>query len=158
MKTLLLIIVVIVGGVYFFNHKQAITKTGISAYNEIRLELTSGSRSVQLVSYIRRDSSESCEAIRVWWVESMITCAAATNCKVLKNQCVNEVSLQYQAMFDEKPSSTTYLKVENPVLGREGVMLFWGLNQDESGELCKQMSQHIKSLAEKNPEIKYRCI
>lgn len=158
MKIIFFVLVLVGLGMYFYKKEPVVERTGIPAYNEIRLELTSGSRTVELVSYVKRDSSESCEVVRVWWVESMMKCFADQNCKVIKNQCVEDVSRQYKNMFNEKQVDTTYLKAVNPVLARESITLFWGLTMEESVMLCNKMSQHLKRLAQIDPNIQYRCI
>jgi len=158
-KNIFIIIAIIAGCVWYFTQNNSNNRlTGISEYNEVRMHLDAGSRTIKMVTYIKRDSSDNCELAKVWWVESTLRCAANTNCTMKKNQCVDDIPSQYKKMFEEKTTDTTYLKASNSMLHREAVMIFWGLSKKESDEVCSAINKQLNKLSSKNKHFSHRCI
>ncbi len=162
MKKLIIIIIVLFSVNWAYSNKEKIMKTGnkktgVTAYNEIRMKYLNISRDIELVSFIKRDSGEACKYASEWFSKRVLNCVGNEQCKVLKNRCIAQVPARYQKMFNEEKASTIYFKAEEKDDDKAAIILFWGLNNQEAQQACNL----IKSGAEKRPaskDVVLKCI
>ena len=158
MKKVIIFGVLILAGFWGYENKTSLVKTGVPAYNEVRMILWSGSREVELVGISKRDSSETCASGKQWLSESILNCSKQDFCKIKESRCVEEVSEQYTAMFNEEPASTRYLKLSNSSNSKEGILLFWGLNDSEANKFCSTVKEKSLKRATGNSGFSAKCI
>ena len=86
-------------------------------------------------------------------MDATLRCEDSGQCEVKQRACMNGLPDRYLPMFNQQRDTTAYFCVEQPTRYRSGVMLFWGLNEQESIQLCQSMLNQV--LANKRP-INYR--
>lgn len=147
---------------YWVNHRvPEPSYTGIANYNEVRIGIKAGSREIELVSYLKRDSSEPCQESDRWFMDATLRCEDSGQCEVKQRACMNGLPDRYLPMFNQQRDTTAYLYVEQPTRYRSGVMLFWGLNEQESIQLCQSMLNQVlanKKAHKLSEDVIARCI
>lgn len=158
MKNLLLLIIIAGAGYVGYQKYSETTKTGIPAYSESRLVLSFGRRDVEMVSFVKRDSSDSCDAAKSWSMNNILNCNMSETCSVKEFSCRDKIPDRYMRMFEEKSASTTFMKAAHKQTGREMILLNWGLTSHESKEICKVIKGAILNRNQKDRDLTARCI
>ncbi len=140
----LIVIAIVAAVVYWVQHRiPEPAFTGIPNYKEVRVVMQVGSREIEMVSYLSRDSSEPCQESERWFVDAALNCEDLGNCSVRERSCLNGLPDRYLPMFDKRRDTTAYLHLEHAASRREGVVLFWGLNESESIKVCQDIRAHL---------------
>ena len=77
-------------------------------------------------------------------------------CGISSYQCKTEMPTKYVNMLDKQSARTHYLHIERPADDLQGVLLFWGLTDEESLQICNTMLQ--KMSASQGEPVTIQCI
>ena len=152
-KVLFILLVVIVGGVLAFNHFSS-SKSGDDevvgtshelTYSMLNMKLSSGSRDFNLKAVMEFPSQKACEKSRqsysslVQNFKSM--CEATTGCQALDDTaCSSYVEDKYLSMLNKEKRDIYYVHMQGTKKER-GVIVFWGLNDEEAKQICAKGQQ-----------------
>jgi hypothetical protein len=157
-KLILVVILAALGGYFSYTHhsKQQNQDKPV-VYGESRFTFNIAGREIELVAIGQRYDTEDCEQIRDLVFEKMSAiCESETNCVESKHQCKNELASNYMDMLDKQSSRTHYVHLQRQSDNLKGVVLFWGLTDDESLQVCNIMLQKID--AQKSVPVTTQCI
>lgn len=156
MNKILLIVIIISLGVYF-SYKNQLTPAQPVVYGEARITFQTGGREVELVTIGQRYGTDNCQEMHDLVFEKLdAMCQGENACIESSYQCKNELDPKYMYMFDKQPSRTHYMHIHRQGDNLAGVILFWGLTDDESRQVCNVMLQKI--LSNKTNPVIPECI
>ena len=147
MGKLLLVLVLLAGGYYWFSHRQDQEVIGAienPVYVEARVDLQIQGRELNMVLLGKMVDEEDCSARgERFWRNTLEDCH---ECQFVSYECKPELSENYQALFDNQQSRTSYVRLDRGNNDeRDGRMLVWGLNKYEADMLCSFLKEKMKS-------------
>lgn len=154
MKNLIIIIVLGVAAYYGWNHfsnptapDQAITNP---VYVEFRVKYPND---IELVGFGRMDSQEDCEQRAAEFWRNVL--AAGDKVQVSSAKCGVQLSAKYQALFDNKVSTATYIAFDRGNSGeRDGRFIIYGVPSSQVMSECPAIIEKFK----RNFTGEVRCI
>lgn len=123
---------------------------------ELRMKIQAGSRDFEMVALGDRPLEKEC-AGGLSHFELSRFCTAANHCSLQPLQCEHEIAPRYQRMLDAQPASLHYVRFsgDTPEGPRRAVVVGWGMTEEESALVCKQLRQ---SMAPKDAAFQVDCI
>lgn len=154
-KILIILLLLIVGGVVAFTRSSGShPEVGTSAitapqltYSMLNMKLSSGSRDFNIKAVMEFPSQLACEQSRNGY-SSLVqdfksTCESAQGCKSLNDTaCSSYVEDKYLAMLHQEKRDVYYIHVQGSQQDR-GVIVFWGLNEEEAQRFCEKGQQDL---------------
>lgn len=164
MKKLLIVLIVAAAGIQvWYRHLKAQEDNWVPeaianpVYLEVRVEFDAPGRSAEGVMYLQALDQEDCEKQRQIAQRYLYKGQAAVcpiQCKIQKTECKAELAPRYSKLFDNAPTSVTYISyARGQASEREIRLIYWGVTVDESDRLCGAVS----TLQEKHKGL-VRCI
>lgn len=157
-KLIFVVLLAALGGYFSYSHQSKQQKQDKPiVYGESRFTFKVAGREIELVAIGQRYDTEDCEQVRDLVFEKMkAICDGENDCVESKHQCKNELASNYMDMLDKQSSRTHYVHIQRQADNLKGVVLFWGLTDDESLQVCKIMLQKID--AQKSVPATTQCI
>lgn len=156
-KLILVVIVAAIGGYFSYAHQSKQQPDKPIVYGESRFTFQIGSREIELVAIGQRYDTEDCQQFKDLVFEKVsAVCEGENGCVESKYQCKQELESNYLDMLDKQSSRTHYVHVQRQSDNLKGVVLFWGLTDDESLQVCNIVLQKID--AHKSVPATTQCI
>jgi hypothetical protein len=154
-KLYLIVIVLALGSYIYLDLTQQIKPI---VYGESRFTFQIPGREIELVTIGQRIGMEDCLEMRDLVFQQIdAVCNNEKICYENKNyECKTTVDAKYQDMLDQQPSRTHYLHVKQPGENLNGVILYWGMTENESWVVCNMMVEKMNKY--KQVESNTQCI
>lgn len=140
----LFLAVLLVGGLYYgYNHVQNPTRIEQPVFSEMRIDMTAGSRTINVLLFGKMADETDCRerAERVW--RKLIDCK---DCSIQLVDCKGSLSARYEQLFEDVPINMTYLSLtRGSRYERDGRMVIWGVTGKEGAELCEIVRGVVQS-------------
>ena len=148
MRNLIIFIIIVGAGIFFykkyFDKPEAMGEITQPVYAEAHMTIEgkdrrgSGSRSIEAVTYMAAADEEDCQKQLEELKHSFDNrfCPGGT-CELQKSECKSELLPRYKRLFDNQPTSLTYISfARGGPEEREARLIFWGISVEESESLC----------------------
>ena len=115
-------------------------------YAEARMKLDAGGNSIEGVMMAQTIDQADCER-QVSQLSQQLSKFASVcpTCKLQAPECKTEIAPQYTRIFDNKPTSLTYLSLaRGQASEREMRLIYWGISVDQSDKLCSAVPDFQK--------------
>ncbi len=111
-------------------------------YLEHRIDFQSGSRVVHMVLFVKTPNEEDCqERTRRAWQKYLEGCG---QCTFKSHQCSGDIKSRYLKAIEGGSLETTFLRAtRGNRYERSGMIVLWGLNQQESDHICDGMKGSV---------------
>lgn len=147
MKKLLIVVALIAAGwgalqKYRAMHAETSDPTEITApvYTEMRVLLSQNGREWEMVVFEASADEAECQRSGSEFIQGFLGAPKAgisDRLSVKSHECKRELPARYQRLFDNQPSSLTYLSLaRGTAQEREIRVIYWGLSVDESHAVC----------------------
>jgi len=138
---LMIVAVLLAGWVVFKGNPETIEQP---VYLEKRIDFVAGSRIVHMVLFAKTPDHDDCNTrARKSWEETLQDCK---NCKSISYACQLSIKDTYAAALDGATLHTTFLRAERGNrFERSGIVVLWGLTQDESDRICGDFKGQLAS-------------
>lgn len=157
MNNVMWLVVILVALAAYFLQRDPVLPDRPLIYGESRFTFQAGSREIELVAIGERFEDEDCQQFKDLVFQNIdAVCTSENICVESKYQCKQELDAKYMDMFDRQPSRTHYMHLERQSDHLKGVILFWGLTDDESMRACLNVLQKIQS--HQNVAAAVQCI
>lgn len=116
-------------------------------YAEARMKLEAGGNSIEGVMMAQTIDQADCER-QVSQLKQHLSGFAnvCPTCKMQAPECKTDIAPQYTRLFDNKPTSLTYLSMaRGQPSEREMRLIYWGISVDQSDKLCSAVPNFQKS-------------
>lgn len=129
---------------YHFAEKGGIKLPGQAAsaeydgYIEVRILMQAGQREIELVAIEERPSEVECEKREVNARIAQICPTGKVSCTLKSVECSRTIEPRFGRMLDKQKASVHYAHLEEEKDGkpRRGVVLGWGMTEQESKLVC----------------------
>lgn len=156
-KLLLIVILAALGGYFSYTHHIKQKRDEPIVYGESRFTLKTANREIELVAIGQRYGTDDCLLLKDLVFEKInAVCGNEDICVESNYQCKDELASSYMDMLDKQGARTHYLHIQRQSDDLKGVVLFWGLTDDESLQVCKGLLQKIN--AQKTVPAITQCI
>ena len=123
------------------HHAQAedeVTTIANPVYAEARMKLEAGSNTIEGVMMAQTINQADCEQQISQLSKQLSTFShVCPTCKMQEPECKTEIAPQYTRIFDNRPTSLTYLSLaRGQASEREMRLIYWGISVDQSDKLC----------------------
>ena len=115
-------------------------------YAEARVKLDAGGNSIEGVMMAQTIDEADCQQqIGQLSKELSKFASVCPACKLQAPECKTEIAPQYTRIFDNKPTSLTYLSLaRGQSAEREMRLIYWGISVDQSDKLCNAVPDFQK--------------
>ena len=146
-KLLLLLLFALLVGYFTYQHPARQNQDEPIVYGESRFTFQVADREIELVVIGERYGNEDCMQLKDLMYEKINAVCDAENLCVNepKYQCKDELPENYLRMLDMQSARTHYVHVQRQSDNLRGIVLFWGLTDDESLQGCKAFMRKISS-------------
>lgn len=118
-------------------------KTTDPVYAEIRIERDVSGRQIEMAYFGKMDNESDCQEQASRFSNRML--ANCEGCVAKTSECKTQLSPRYAMLFDDTPTSTTYLSMaKGSPSEREWRLVFWGLSVNESDMICDAVSNNMR--------------
>lgn len=156
-KLILVVILASLGGYFAYSHQPKNKLDAPIVYGESRFTFKIGGREIELVAIGQRYDTEDCQQFKDLVFEKVNTlCESDDSCVGSDYQCKPELAANYLDMLDKQSARTHYVHIQRQSDNLKGVVLFWGLTDDESLQVCTNMLQKLD--AQKTVPATTQCI
>ena len=124
-------------------------------YGEARYALDFPERDIELVAIGQRYNTDDCEKDSIIQKHYQI-CEHTPHCSEIKYECKPTMESEYKRMFNQQASSTHYIHMQDLRDQLQGIILLWGLTEQESKGFCQSMVDDF--LLKRDKDITIRCI
>jgi hypothetical protein len=146
---------IVLVSLYLFSTNSLPFQERVIAYGEARYALDFPQREIELVAIGQRFDNGKCKKDSIIH-EVYKICENSPNCSEIKYECKSKVEPEYQRMFKQQQASTHYVHMQDAKDKTEGVILLWGLTEQESLGFCQSLVNNF--LEKRDDDFKMRCI
>ena len=116
-------------------------------YAEARMKLDAGGNSIEGVMMAQTIDQADCERQVSQLTQELSKFASVCpTCKLQAPECKTEIAPQYTRLFDNKPTSLTYVSLARGQSSeREMRLIYWGISVEQSDKLCSAVPNFQKS-------------
>lgn len=147
MKSVMLLIVV-AGAAWWFmsgrgdgNNPEVITNP---VYLEHRIDYQVPGYAIKMVLFVKTPGDEDCQrrALKVWQKHL----EGCVDCVFKSHECKTDIPSRYLKAMDDGALETTYLRAHRGNrFERSGLIVLWGLNQQQSDRICEQLKSNVNT-------------
>ncbi len=144
MKNLIIVILFGIAAYYGWNHFSNATATAEAITNPVYVEFrVEYPNDIELVGFGRMDSLEDCELrAAIFWSNVFV---AGDKVKMSSAKCGVKLSPRYQALFDNKVSTATYIAFDRGNSGeRDGRFIIYGVPSSQVMSECPAIIEKFK--------------
>ncbi len=129
------------------------TAGGEASYVEVRVDQEVSGRNIEMAFFGKVHSESDCHTFSDKLKSRLPT--SCPNCVVRTMQCKSQLLPRYAMLFDNTPSSLTYMSLASGDQSeREGRIVFWGLSVAESDIVCDSLVARMQQ----SQKGRVRCI
>jgi hypothetical protein len=142
MNRFFIIAVILAAAGYLIYAKRPVKQNEPIVYGEARITFNVPGREIEAVAIGQRYGTKECR--RDSPVEKFNEmCGNDSFCVETKYECKVDVDAQYKGMLDKQAARTHYVHLQHKTNDLEGILLFWGLTDEESQAFCSQFIKRI---------------